>query len=186
MEAVGYDLYCKMLNEAVRSLKGYKTQTDFNTLIDMDVDAFIPPEYILNEYQKLDIYKRIASLENQDECEEMQGELKDRFGSIPKSVVNLLRISMVRVQAHSLYIEELKGKKDRIVMKFMDTAPIKVENVPPLIDSFTGNLSYMNKGVPTFQFKLYPTGVASRDEEALLSTAESVLRKMQEMLVDGK
>ena len=184
MEAVGYDLYCKMLNEAVRSLKGYKTQTDFNTLIDMDVDAFIPPEYILNEYQKLDIYKRIASLENQDECEEMQGELKDRFGSIPKSVVNLLRISMVRVQAHSLYIEELKGKKDRIVMKFMDTAPIKVENVPPLIDSFTGNLSYMNKGVPTFQFKLYPTGSASRDEEALLSTAESVLRKMQEMLVE--
>ena len=184
MEAVGYDLYCKMLNDAVRTLKGYKTQSDFNTLIDMDVDAFIPPEYILNEYQKLDIYKRIASLENQDECEEMQGELKDRFGNIPKSVVNLLRISMVRVQAHSLYIEELKGKKDRIIMKFLDTAPIKVENVPALIDAFTGNLSFSAKGVPTFQFKLYPTGSASRDEEALLSTTESLLRKMQEMLVE--
>ena len=184
MEAVGYDLYCKMLNDAVRSLKGYKTQADFNTLIDMDVDAFIPPEYILNEYQKLDIYKRIASLENQEECEEMQGELKDRFGNIPKSVVNLLRISMVRVQAHSLYIEELKGKKDRIQMKFLDTAPLKVENIPALMDAFAGNLTFSSKGVPSFQFKLYPTGSASRDEEALLSTTESLLKKMQEMLIE--
>jgi len=183
MEAVGYDLYCKMLNDAVRTLKGYETEADFNTLIDMDVDAFIPPEYILNEYQKLDIYKRIASLENEDEREEMQGELKDRFGKIPKSVTNLLRISMVRVLAHSLYIEEVKGRKDRINLKFLETAPIHVENIPALITAFAGNLSFSAKGVPTFQFKLYPTGYAGKDEQALLSTTEGLLRKMKEYLV---
>ena len=72
MEAVGYDLYCKMLNEAVKTLKGTKKLAeDFNTYVDMDVDAFIPPSYIVNEAQKLDIYKRIPSLENEAECEDM-------------------------------------------------------------------------------------------------------------------
>ena len=58
MEAVGYDLYCKMLNEAVQNLKGIHTTVDFTTVIDLDVDAYIPAEYIVNETQKLDIYKR--------------------------------------------------------------------------------------------------------------------------------
>ncbi|MBR1691575.1 MAG: transcription-repair coupling factor [Lachnospiraceae bacterium] len=184
MEAVGYDLYCKMLNDAVRTLKGYEPETDFNTLIDMDADAFIPPEYILNEYQKLDIYKRIASLENEEECEEMQGELKDRFGQIPKSVTNLLRISMIRVLAHSLYVEEIKGRKDRITLQLLETAPIKVESIPVLLNAFAGNLSFGAKGAPTFSFKLYPTGYAGRDEEALLSTTESLLKKMKELLTE--
>ena len=89
MAAVGYDLYCKMLNEAVKTLKGMKKiEDDFDTYVDMDVDAFIPSEYIVNEVQKLEIYKRIASLENESECDDMRKELKDRFGTVP----NLLRI----------------------------------------------------------------------------------------------
>ena len=80
MEAVGYDLYCKMLNEAVKTLKGTKrADEDFNTYVDMDVDAFIPSEYIINEVQKLDIYKRIASLENEAECEDMRQGRADNF-----------------------------------------------------------------------------------------------------------
>lgn len=66
MEAVGYDLYCKMLNEAVKSMKGQKQVIDFVTTIDLDVDAFIPESYIVNEYQKLDIYKRIAAIESRE------------------------------------------------------------------------------------------------------------------------
>lgn len=111
MEAVGYDLYCKMLNEAVKSLKGQKETEDFTTTIDMDVDAYIPQEYIVNEFQKLDIYKRIAAIENQEESDEMKEELLDRFGAVPESVENLLRISLIRVKAHQIYGTELKGKK---------------------------------------------------------------------------
>ena len=104
MEAVGYDLYCKMLNEAVKSMKGQKQVIDFVTTIDLDVDAFIPESYIVNEYQKLDIYKRIAAIESRDEAEDMRGELMDRFGQIPKSVENLLRVSLIRMYAHDLYL----------------------------------------------------------------------------------
>ena len=83
MQAVGYDLYCKMLNEAVKTLKGIPTKEDFLTTVDLDVDAFIPPSYIVNEVQKLDIYKRIAGIENQAECDDMKEELLDRFGRQP-------------------------------------------------------------------------------------------------------
>ena len=68
------------------------------------MDAFIPPSYIVNEFQKLDIYKRIAGIENEGESEDMKEELLDRFGEIPKSVDNLLRIALIRVKAHKLYI----------------------------------------------------------------------------------
>ena len=75
MQAVGYDLYCKMLEEAVREEKGLKKQESFETAIDLEVNAYIPPSYIPNEYQKLDIYKRIAGIESQEEYEDMLEEL---------------------------------------------------------------------------------------------------------------
>ena len=65
MAAVGYDLYCKMLNEAVNDLKGIKNEYSFETNVDLSVDAYIPSTYIKSEYQKLDIYKRIAAIESE-------------------------------------------------------------------------------------------------------------------------
>ena len=90
MEAVGYDLYCKMLNEAVKTVKGEPHEEYFDTTLDINVDAYIPATYISNEFQKLDIYKRIAGIENEEESDEMLEELIDRFGDPPKSVENLL------------------------------------------------------------------------------------------------
>ena len=85
MEAVGYDLYCKLLNTAVKEEKGeLQEQPGFDTQIDCDIDAFIPDTYIPNESQKLDVYKRISSIENEEDYSEMQDELIDRFGEIPK------------------------------------------------------------------------------------------------------
>ena len=80
MNAVGYDLYCKMLSEAVKEAKGIRTMDDFETTIDLNIDAFIPDSYIGNEFQKLDIYKRIAGIESQQEYDDMLEERIDRFG----------------------------------------------------------------------------------------------------------
>ena len=93
MNAVGYDLYCKMLSEAVKEAKGIQTMEDFETTIDLNMDAFIPDSYISNEYQKLDIYKRIAAIETQQDYDDMLEELLDRFGEMPKAVLNLLAIA---------------------------------------------------------------------------------------------
>ena len=78
MNAVGYDLYCKMLSEAVKEAKGIHTMEDFETTIDLNMDAFIPDSYISNEYQKLDIYKRIAGIETQQDYDDMLEELDTR------------------------------------------------------------------------------------------------------------
>ena len=107
-ERRGYDLYCKMLSEAVKEAKGIHTMEDFETTIDLNMDAFIPDSYISNEYQKLDIYKRIAGIETQQDYDDMLEELLDRFGEMPKAVLNLLAIARMKALAHRAYVTEIK------------------------------------------------------------------------------
>ncbi len=177
MQAVGYDLYCKMLNEAVKNLKGIRTGEDFNTTVDLDVDAFIPPSYIVNEFQKLDIYKRIAGIENQTESDDMKEELLDRFGEIPKSVDNLLRIALIRVQAHKLYMSEIRGKNEEIRFIMTASAEIMTQNIPALLTKYP-KLSFNAKGVPEFLFRYKKYGMIERDAENLLNTTEELLTAM--------
>ncbi len=181
MQAVGYDLYCKMLNEAVKKQKGISTIEDFTTTVDLDVDAYIPPSYIVNEIQKLDIYKRIAGLESQAECEDMQDELLDRFGEIPVAVVNLLRISMIRVRAHKLYITDVKGKNSEIQFNLKADAQIRAERIPELLKAVTK----LNFNYKMLQFvKRYPKcGVVEKDAQTLLMLVEELLTEMERFLL---
>lgn len=181
MQAVGYDLYCKMLNEAVKNLKGIDTIEDFSTTVDLDVDAFIPPSYIVNEIQKLDIYKRIAGLENQTECDDMKDELLDRFGEIPAAVQNLFRISMIRVQAHKLYATEVKGKNGEIRITLKPDAKIRAEQIPELLkkqEKLTFNYKML-----CFLKHYKKCGMVERDAQQLLNLTEELLNAMQEELL---
>lgn len=183
MQAVGYDLYCKMLNEAVKTKKGISVIEDFNTLVDLDVDAYIPPEYIVNEVQKLDIYKRIAGIENERECDDMREELIDRFGQVPKSVENLLRIALIRAHAHRLYMPEVKGKNERVSFTLRPDAPIRVENIPLLISDYNGKLKFDPKGGPAFYLSYRKCGVIEKDEETLIMLTQEALERMEERLL---
>ncbi len=182
MEAVGYDMYCKMLNEAVQSLKGIQTIADFATVIDLDVDAFIPPTYIVNEVQKLDIYKRIAGIENVKERDDMRDELFDRFGEIPKSVDNLLRIALIRVSAHALYMTEIKGKNERITFTFRPDAGINPAGIPALLKKYDKKLAFTAYGNPFFTYKYKKTGLVETDAELLLNVTEELLGEMRKLL----
>lgn len=182
MEAVGYDLYCKMLNEAVKNLKGIRTIEDFTTLIDLDVDAFIPPEYIVNEVQKLDIYKRIASIENVKERDDMKDELLDRFGEIPKSVDNLLRIALIRVAAHGLYMTEIKGKNEKLTFTFRPDADVEPAGIPVLLKKYADDLTFTAYGHPFFAYKYKKTGLVETDEKLLLDRTEELLAEMSKAL----
>lgn len=141
MEAVGYDLYCKMLNEAVRFLKGESEEEDYATTIDLNVDAYIPDSYIPNEYQKLDIYKRIAAIETEEELEDMTEELTDRFGDIPKKVEKLLEVAFLKSQAHRAYITAVEQKEDAYIFTMFEKAKICAERVPELIERYQGALT---------------------------------------------
>lgn len=176
MQAVGYDLYCKMLNEAVKNLKGVSVIEDFNTTVDLDVDAFIPPAYIVNEIQKLDIYKRIAGIENQTECDDMKEELLDRFGQIPSAVQNLFRISMIRVNAHRLYVTDIKGKNGEILITLKRDAQIYGEKIPELLDRHE-KLSF-NYKMTSFLYRYKKSGMVEKDAQTLLELTETLLEDM--------
>lgn len=141
MEAVGYDLYCKMLNEAVKLLKGEIEEESFHTSIDLDVDAFIPESYIPNEYQKLDIYKRIAAIETEEEMEDMTEELIDRFGDIPKKVDTLLQIAYLKTLAHSAYVTSIEQKGNRYIFTMYERARVLPQKIPELLEQYKGELA---------------------------------------------
>ena len=136
MEAVGYDLYCKMLNEAVKEAKGISVAEHFDTAIDIVIDAYIPMGYIPNEFQKLDIYKRIAGIETLEETDEMLEELIDRFGDPPKSVENLLYIAKIKSMAHQVYFTEVSQKADTLKFTLYEKAKIDVAKIPELVAKY--------------------------------------------------
>ncbi|MCI8585068.1 MAG: transcription-repair coupling factor [Lachnospiraceae bacterium] len=182
MQAVGYNLYCKMLNEAVRRMKGEEKveEEDFETVADLQIDAYIPDSYIRNEAVKLDIYRRIAAVENEEEQEDMLEELIDRFGEPPKSVLNLLEITKLRGQAHELYIKEIKGRADRIVFTMYEKAAIYPARIPELISGM-GSSMIFKKSEPV-QFIYEVNRRKQKAEQDLLSLTGEILNKMKILL----
>ena len=152
MNAVGYDLYCKMLSEAVKEAKGIHTMEDFETTIDLNMDAFIPDTYISNEFQKLDIYKRIAGIESQQEYDDMLEELIDRFGEPPKAVLNLLAIARLKALAHQGYITEIKQQQREIRITLYENARLNPEGIPPLVARYRRQLQFKPDKEPKFLF----------------------------------
>lgn len=167
MEAVGYDLYCKMLNEAVKHLKGEITEEPYTTTVDLNVDAFIPASYIPNEYQKLDIYKRIASIENEDEMDDMLEELIDRFGDVPKKVQQLLSIALLKALAHSAYVTAVEQKGEVIKFVMYEQAKVKVEQIPELIKKYKGDLQFTVDTNPYFTYQKKARNKKEKDEDVL-------------------
>ena len=142
MEAVGYDLYCKMLNEAVKHLKGEMDEESYNTTMDLNIDAYIPDSYIANEYQKLDIYKRIAAIETEEERDDMVEELIDRFGDIPKKVEKLLEVATLKAFAHSVYVTSIEQKGETFTFTMYEKAKVLPQKIPALLESFKGELTF--------------------------------------------
>ena len=167
MEAVGYDLYCKMLNEAVRHLKGETDEEAFNTTMDLNVDAYIPDSYIPNEYQKLDVYKRIAAIENEEEMDDMIEELIDRFGDIPRKVQQLLNIANLKAMAHQAYVTAVEQKGEQYTFIMYEKAKVHPERIPQLIAQYKGSLVFKPEEPPCFVYKKQGKNKKEKDEDVL-------------------
>ncbi len=180
MQAVGYHLYCKMLNEAVLRMKGESkaAEEDFETVADLQIDAYIPDTYIKNEALKLDIYRRIAAVENEAEQEDMLEELIDRFGDPPRSVLNLLEITRLRGQAHELYIREIKGRTDQITFIMYEKAGIDAARIPELIERMKGAMVFRRSEPVQFIYTIN-SQKAGKNPPGLLTVAFQVLEEMR-------
>lgn len=187
MAAVGYDLYCKMLNEAVNDLKGIKNEYSFETNVDLSVDAYIPSTYIKSEYQKLDIYKRIAAIESEEELSDMKDELVDRYGSLSTPAVNLLNIALIKSMAHKIGIMEMKGTIEdgpsgcyKTVMKVYPKAEINTEAITDFIDSFGGAMKLVSGSQPQFIWRVTKKKYNNAGE--YLTGIKEMLKLMQNKL----
>ena len=154
MESVGYDLYCKMLAEAVSEAKGLPVEEGFETVVDLAMDAYIPDQYIPNEFQKLDFYKRIAGIENDADIDDLSDEMLDRFGDIPKAVRNLMNIAALKAAAHRGSISEIKQLGDKVRLTVAPLPKFDVASLPLIIGRHGGEFTVqkMPEGV-TFMYK---------------------------------
>ena len=177
MEAVGYDLYCKMLNQAVLALKGETLEEDsYDTVVECDIDAYIPGRYIKNEYQKLDIYKRISAIETEEEYMDMQDELMDRFGDIPRSVENLLKIASIRALAHQAYVTEVVINRQEVRLTMYQKAKLQVDKIPDMVRSYKGDLKLVPGDVPSFHY--IDRRNKNQDSLEMMEKAEEILKSM--------
>jgi transcription-repair coupling factor (superfamily II helicase) len=119
MAAVGYDLYCKMLSEAVQEMKGEKIPKPVDAVVDINVDAFIDSNYIESESHKLQMYKKIAAIEELEDKYDVEDEMVDRFGDIPEPAQNLIQIAYIRALAEQLKFIEIihRGKEVRMKLQ---------------------------------------------------------------------
>lgn len=150
MAEVGYDLYCKMLQTALKKEQGIEIKEEVETLVDLPVNAYIPSVYVPNEFVKLDLYKRIAGLVSPEDCEDIVDELTDRFGEPPETVMNLLFVTDIKIMAKKLYITEINGNSHRIILYMDPEAKIKAENIPQLINKCGNQLAFKPDVKPYF------------------------------------
>ncbi|MFT8312791.1 MAG: transcription-repair coupling factor [Clostridium sp.] len=154
MASIGYDLYCRMLEDAIKQYKGDVDKEPIETSIELKIDAYIPDSYIENEVQKIEIYKKIASIESKDEFFEIQEELEDRYSDIPISVSNLMHIAYIKSLAKKVGIIDIKDKKDFIDFKFYDKNRITDNLVKNLIKDYNRSIVFKLEDKPIIVYNL--------------------------------
>jgi transcription-repair coupling factor (superfamily II helicase) len=174
VNAVGFDLYCRMLERAVAEMKGEAPQLELRATLNLGVDIRIPPEYIPGENLRLRTYKRIASVTSDAERDEVAKELKDRFGPLPPAVEHLLDYAVLKALCERLLVASLERKGESVAVKFHEQTPVQPEQLVRVVRSSRG-------------MRLDPTGVLwlpagraeRRGEGGVTESVRNVLLQLQ-------
>ena len=152
MDAVGYDMYCKILKESVDELSGEKAEQELTTTVDFAVDAFIPEQYISNQNLRIEIYKKIAAISSEEDSTEILDELCDRFGDVPIPVVNLVNIAYLKALANSTGIVDINAKKTTVAFRFAADR-ITPELCIELLTKLPGKITISSSAEPTVIYR---------------------------------
>ena len=134
MDSVGYDMYCKLLEEAVADVRGIELEERSETAVSLNISAFIPKDYIRGENYRIEMYKKISMVYSQEDAYDVYGEIEDRYGSVPESVENLIEISLIRALASECGISEVKQKEKSVVLVFDSEKKLDISVVAQLIN----------------------------------------------------
>jgi transcription-repair coupling factor (superfamily II helicase) len=138
--AVGFDLYAKLLAEAVRELKGEPAETSVDPVILVPVEAYLPDAYVPEINQRLALYKRLAGLTRPEEIEAVRAELQDRFGALPPQVERLLEVVELRIEARALGIEKVEAASGTALLTFSPLTPVLPERLLAVIREGKGQI----------------------------------------------
>ena len=170
MDAIGYDLYCKMLSEVMSVARGEIVEEEFETTIEIKINAYIPSNYITDEIQKLDIYKKIASIQKEADYMDIQEEIEDRYGNIPVEVYNLLDIALIKAMAHDIYMTLVSENKRQVLFKFKPDAPLNPEALPELLAKYGRKMKFVGGKEPSIKMNLEDV-----DRKDLISNIKNIL-----------
>lgn len=138
VNAVGFDLYCQMLEQAVAGLKGETPRPEMRVTLNLGLDVRIPPDYIPGEHERLRTYKRIAAIAAERERDDILRELEDRFGPPPPSVLNLLDYALLKSQCERMLVSSVDRRDHRLALRFHSDTPVRPDRLVKLVRSRRG------------------------------------------------
>ncbi|MCZ6766493.1 MAG: transcription-repair coupling factor [bacterium] len=166
--AVGFDLYCKMLKEAVEKLQGQEKVELPPCRIETRLPSLLPPDYVEDQNERMGIYKRLARMEVPADVDDLKAELIDRFGALPDEALNLIELTRIKVWGMNLGVAVIQLKPGRVVVEFLPGKALKPELCARLVETFEGRVLF--KSGDTFGLTLTHGG---RDER--MDSAEKLL-----------
>jgi len=154
MESVGYDMYCRLLDEAVRELRGEPPRKEeAEVTIDINIDAYIDDSYIGNESRKIEMYKKIAAICDENDVIDIEDELTDRYGEIPAPVRNLIKVAHIKAIARFLGISSVTEKKDSVIFSFADSKSINFQAIAKTAEKYKRQLLFSAGASPYLVYR---------------------------------
>ncbi len=151
MNLVGYDMYCMLLEQAVNNIKGIAAPPKTEVLVELQLDAYIPNSYIEYEWQRVEMYKKISAIENQEDLLDVTDEFIDRYGDIPQPVSNLLDVGHIKCLAGSAGIDEIVQKGEQV--EFISHGGVDAVRVVELIKEYRGKIRLGTGEPPSMRYR---------------------------------
>ena len=165
MDSVGYEMYSKLLALSISELTGKPRTDEFETTIDIPINAFIPSSYIANEEQKLEIYKKISLISSKNDFFDIQEEIEDRYGRMPISTANLLSVALLKAYAHMAGVTSIVKKNKNIIITFKSDAPIDTVRMTQIISRNSLKLLFTQAPNPYLTYRLDNNDIAGKLDE---------------------
>ena len=185
MEEVGYDLYVKMLNHAIRTMKGEKIEEEFETKLEIPVDAYIPETYIKNEGLKLEFYRKISAIENEEDVDAVLAEAKDRFGNIPHELERLVNVALMRAHAHDAQIAIVRFHANNSMCDFLilSGTNVRVEKIPDFLAQYNSKKDKTRAKLLTGKMSGFSVRIESPYQDEMLAEMEKAVKLINDMLI---
>ena len=168
MDEVGYDMYCKLLDEVVKEMKGITVTEEKDVQIDLKVSSYLSDEYIPDSNQKIEVYQNIALCKNEQDIEDVIDEIVDRFGDLPKEAENLIQIARIKNACREIGVNKISQKESTIVYWF-DSDSFKTEWIDELLQKFRNQIKFSPAKDPYITYKI-------KDERNVLSEVQNFLK----------